>query len=328
MQTKKLRLAVVGCGAIFHNNHLPALRKSTDWEIAFLVDNDHKRIRKVAKDLFCGFSDKPEDIPDNIDACLIATPNFLHAQQSILLLNKGFHVICEKPMALNMQEAESIKECAEKKGKYFFIVHQKRFQPNFIFFKQKYLLKEKMKSVDLSLGNEFGWVSRTNFYHSPEKAGGGVFIDLGVHLLDILVSMTDSIDINEIVFSAPVLTNPVIDTAATCFGVLDNTVPFSLRVSRLAELNNSVRICFENTEYEFSLDNPNSLSVQCVENANNKKIDFETGENADPFYLFWQNVANVILNRQITVRPSMIEDGLKVMRCIEKARDTGRLLLI
>jgi len=327
MQSRKLQLAIIGCGAIFENNHLPALINSKSWQLAFLVDNDHKRIKQFAAKAGCGFSIDINEIPANIDACLIATPNYLHAQQSIDLLERGYHVICEKPMALNVYEAESVLSCVKKSKKYFFIVHQKRFQQNVIYLKEHFIGNDIVKDIDISLGNKFGWVSRTNFYASPEKAGGGAFIDLGVHLLDLLLTIGGSIKLNEIVFSTAQKTDPVIDSGATCFGTVDDHIPFTLRVSRTAALNNSIKINFLNQEVELSLNDPKQISIKKNGKSRFKEINFEITSVEDPFAIYWQNVASVILGNKIIAKPSMIEDGIQVMRCIERAKEIGHIII-
>jgi len=327
LEIKKLRLAIIGCGAIFENNHLPVLIKSYCWQVAFLIDNDYERIKKIAEKLGAGYSININDIPENIDACLIATPNYLHASQSIILLERGYHVICEKPMALNLSEAVSVRICAEKFKRLYFIVHQKRFQQNINYLRKQIVENGNVKSIDISLGNKFGWISRTNFYASPEKSGGGVFIDLGVHLFDILFSLWESVIVNEIIFSAPQKTEPIIDTGVTCFGMIDQNIPFTLRASRVTTLNNSIKVSFLNQDIDVSLSDANKISIIRNDKSSFKNIDFEIGTIADPFNVYWQNVANVIFGNQPLTSPSMIKDGIQVMTCIEKARQIAQIII-
>lgn len=327
MQSKKLQLAVIGCGAIFENNHLPALINSKIWQLAFLVDNDHKRIKQFAAKSNCGFSVNVKDIPSNIDACLIATPNYLHAQQSIDLLERGYHVICEKPMALNLCEAESVLQSAKNSNKHYFIVHQKRFQQNVLYLKKHFMANDIVKAIDISLGNKFGWVSRTFFYDSPQKAGGGALLDLGVHLIDLLLSLWDTIEINESFFSTTFKTNPIIDTGATCIGTINKNIPLTLRVSRITTLSNSIKIKYLSHEIELSLNDPNQISIKMNSDCNCKRIDFEITDEKDSFAIYWENVADVIFENNPIANPSKIQDGIEVMRCIESATEIGEIII-
>mgnify|MGYP000175796351 CR=1 FL=1 len=64
-----------------------------------------------------------------VDAVYIATPNFLHASQSILCMRHGKHVLCEKPMAVTLAECESMVAAAEFNNRHLMIGHNMRFDP-------------------------------------------------------------------------------------------------------------------------------------------------------------------------------------------------------
>src|SRR5258707_6370214 len=63
------------------------------------------------------------------DAVAVCTPNYLHADQSILALEAGAHVLCEKPMCLTTQEADAMIAAAKRTGQQLFVVKQNRFNP-------------------------------------------------------------------------------------------------------------------------------------------------------------------------------------------------------
>src|SRR5215208_808250 len=65
----------------------------------------------------------------NLDALVIGTPNYLHASQTIAALNAGVHVMVEKPMSLNVSEAEKIVEAAENSRAVLMVAHCWRFDP-------------------------------------------------------------------------------------------------------------------------------------------------------------------------------------------------------
>lgn len=67
----------------------------------------------------------------NIDAVYIASPNSLHAEQAMLMLNHGKHVICEKPIASNFSQALEVVQIAEVRGLVFFEAYKSEFLPNF-----------------------------------------------------------------------------------------------------------------------------------------------------------------------------------------------------
>lgn len=325
MPIDKLNIAVIGCGAIFERNHLKGLLESGVWNIQFLIDPDKNILNKYATLLGCGFSTDCNDIPKDIDACLVATPNFLHAAQSIDLIRKGFHVICEKPMALNSKDALEIRKTALEENRHFFVVHQRRFQKNISYLKEQILPFETIKSVDISLGYKFNWISNTNFYASPQKSGGGAIIDLGVHIFDILFCLWKSITWDKMVFSAIELTDPLIDNGFTGFGKLNSTIPFSIRSSRNGNLNNAVRLVTESSIMEASFNDGSLLSI--TDRKTQNKVQLQLGEAEDLFKLYWKSVYGTINGDDITgIRPTDANEGIAILSCIEDARFIGEII--
>src|SRR5262245_46665142 len=103
-QQHRLRIAVVGCGAVTENFHLPVLAGHDGVVISALVDPNTARAENLAK-LYKVSTVLPSSSQLNrriADAALLATPAFLHAPESIDLMRKGFHVLVEKPMALSL----------------------------------------------------------------------------------------------------------------------------------------------------------------------------------------------------------------------------------
>jgi UDP-N-acetylglucosamine 3-dehydrogenase len=73
----------------------------------------------------------------NVDALVVSTPNYLHAPQTIPALNADVHVMVEKPMAMNAQEAEKMCEAAEKSGALLMVPHCWRFDPDVLWLKEQ-----------------------------------------------------------------------------------------------------------------------------------------------------------------------------------------------
>src|SRR5688500_11678286 len=114
---QKVRLAVLGCGAVAQIHHLPAISASEPAEAAVVVDADAERARTVAGRF--GVSESATDyhqVLDRIEAAVIALPNSLHAPVAVDLLRRGVHVLVEKPMALSGREAGEMIAAAEAGG--------------------------------------------------------------------------------------------------------------------------------------------------------------------------------------------------------------------
>jgi len=124
--------------------------------------------------------------PD-VDAVVVALPNFLHAPVSIAALQAGKHVLCEKPMARNAREAEEMLAASRAAGRYLMIHFNYRFTPPAL------ALHDFVQSG--GLGEAYharSWWHRTRgipglggWFTSKEAAGGGPLVDLGVHRLDL-----------------------------------------------------------------------------------------------------------------------------------------------
>ena len=119
-----------------------------------------------------------------VEAAVVATPNFLHAPQAIALLKAGKHVLVEKPMALNVAECDAMIEAARGGGAALMVAHCWRFH-------------DAVRAVrDRITAGEFGEVVKTRGYgvHAgwgpagwfvqKRFAGGGALLDMGVHAID------------------------------------------------------------------------------------------------------------------------------------------------
>ena len=127
---RTLKFAIIGCGRIAHRH-------------AESIINNGKLVAvcDTISDVADSFADKFKSISyyciddliakemDNIDIISICTPNGLHAEHTIKALNSGFHVICEKPMAINRHDCIEMIKAEEINNKRLFIVKQNRFNP-------------------------------------------------------------------------------------------------------------------------------------------------------------------------------------------------------
>ena len=110
---KKLKIAVIGCGGI-SECHLEAYSKNPDVEIYALCDVNEKNLNRRGDEYHVSrrYTDKDQmlaELPE-IDAVSVCTWNAAHAECSIAALNAGKHVLCEKPMAMNAEEAQAMLE--------------------------------------------------------------------------------------------------------------------------------------------------------------------------------------------------------------------------
>lgn len=186
-----LRLAIIGCGAVTENSHLPAVLKDKNLRLAILVDKNISRAKILAtlyyvplvgQDYMRAAEEK------SFDAAIIALPHYLHAPVSIDLLSRGIHVLVEKPMAVSIAECDAMIRAAEQ-GKAVLAVNlPRRFKRGFLFLKEiiKSGLIGEIKNFDIREGVIYNWPVASGFFFRKEEAGGGVLIDTGAHVLDSL----------------------------------------------------------------------------------------------------------------------------------------------
>lgn len=126
-----LKIAVVGCGAFAEQYHLPVLSGHPNIKLQCLVDRDTDRRVRLAKAYkvtsYC--SDVSELCGQGIDGVILATPPSHHCTGTIDLLEHGFHVLVEKPMAFNLADAQSMCTAAASNNRVLSVGVYKRLLP-------------------------------------------------------------------------------------------------------------------------------------------------------------------------------------------------------
>lgn len=184
----KIKIGIIGTGNI-SNSHIQAYLRNPNVELYAFCDINEEQLHTMGEKYGITrlFTDKEEmlKLPE-IDAVSVCTWNSAHAECTIAALNAGKHVLCEKPMALNTQEAEAMKAAAEKNGKLLMIGFVRRYGndckilQDFInndFMGELYYAKATYLRRD---GNPGGW------FGDKSRSGGGPLIDLGVHVIDLV----------------------------------------------------------------------------------------------------------------------------------------------
>ena len=127
-----LGVAIIGCGGIALQNHVPGLSLCPETRIVALCDADASRLEQARQQTGVAFSSTHyEDVlaRDEVQAVIIATPNHTHAPIALAALARGAHVLCEKPLALNAGEAGLMAETADRAGVRHMTAFTYRFVP-------------------------------------------------------------------------------------------------------------------------------------------------------------------------------------------------------
>jgi len=116
---EKIKVAVIGCGRIANMSHLPSYKNNPDVEIKYCCDIIKEKAEKVADEYGAiAITDYHTAISDpEIDAVSICTPNYCHASITIEALRAGKDVLCEKPAARTLEEAQEMQKVQSETGK-------------------------------------------------------------------------------------------------------------------------------------------------------------------------------------------------------------------
>jgi predicted dehydrogenase len=187
----RLRVAIVGCGALAELFYVPAFRclgGTCRATVAALIDSDPARAASVGRHFpDARIGTRLDDIPDDTQVAIVASPAGFHAEQTVALLRRGMHVLCEKPMAPSSAECDAMIAAARSAGRLLAIGHFKRFFPAARQIKdlvesQAFGRVRNFRFVD---GGRFRWPARSRSFFERKSGGGGVLIDAGVHTLDL-----------------------------------------------------------------------------------------------------------------------------------------------
>lgn len=193
---KKLRWLLVGTGDIANKRVAPAIKSEKRSELYAVMDISKERVNNFAKRYSATrvYTDFEKAISDKlVDAVYIATPIFLHKEQSIKALKAGKHTLCEKPLALNVKEAEEIVRTAANTDKNFGVSYFRRFYPRYQM-AQEMLKKDQFGQIVLVRMTYFSWFNPPRddpkyWRVIPEKSGGGPISDMGTHMIDVLIGL-------------------------------------------------------------------------------------------------------------------------------------------
>src|SRR6266571_6309261 len=129
---KQIGIAIIGCGGITLQNHLPGLALCPEAKVVALCDNDAGTLQKasVQTGINVTATEYREIVNrDDVEAVIIATPNFAHAPSALAAIAAGKHVLCEKPLAMSYAEAKQMADAADQAGVRHMTAFTYRFVP-------------------------------------------------------------------------------------------------------------------------------------------------------------------------------------------------------
>lgn len=179
-----VKVGVLGLGRSGWDIHVAGIEKHPNFQLVAVADPDAARREEAQQKFGCEIFASPEELIEKSEAELIvvATPSHTHAPLSIQALEKGRHVLCEKPMAVNLAEADAMITAADKSGAVLTIYQVLRFDPEVVKL-QEILASGKLGPIHFVRLAAYNF-SRRRDWQTLKKFGGGQLNNWGAHLVD------------------------------------------------------------------------------------------------------------------------------------------------
>lgn len=196
---EKIKVGVIGCGKIAQMRHLPEYAANDSCEIVGVYDLNPQRTKEVAEKYQCKAYGSAQELlaDETISAVSVCTANYAHAQDVVAALNAGKDVLCEKPMATNLEECEAMVQAAKQNKKFLMIGHNQRLTKAHMFARN--LIEKGVIGKVLTFRTTFGhggpesWSidsGNKTWFFDKKRAVMGAMADLGVHKTDLIQYLT------------------------------------------------------------------------------------------------------------------------------------------
>jgi len=192
----KVNWALIGCGDIARKRVVPALQKGQDSSLLSICRADAGKAESFAREFGVEkwIADWRESVKDpDINSVYIATPVYQHAEQTIAAAEKGKHVLCEKPMALNTAECTKMIDAVKANNVRLGIAYYRHFYPPVLRIKGIIasgeigdvvtVQAENFENFNLSPGAPRYW------FLQKELSGGGPMMDMGCHRIEVFTNL-------------------------------------------------------------------------------------------------------------------------------------------
>ncbi len=189
-----LKIGVAGCGKIAQVRHIPEYAANENCILTgYFSPNASRAEDMAAKYGGKSYATAEELFASDVDAVSICAANYAHAELTIKALEAGKHVLCEKPMAVTLQECEAMIAAAEKSGKRLMIAQNQRLAKAHM--KARELLEAGEIGRVISFASTFGhggpetWSispGKDTWFFDRKKAAMGAMADLGIHKTDLI----------------------------------------------------------------------------------------------------------------------------------------------
>ncbi|MCB2198268.1 Gfo/Idh/MocA family oxidoreductase [bacterium] len=199
---RPVRLALIGLGGAAQLIHLPILEQMGSIDLVGLADEDRYKLSRVTEKYGVPGHVDIENLirKTNPDVVMICTPTITHLPLALSALEGGAHVIVEKPVTRNLSETKRLQEAARDRSRSVFVAMNQRFRQDVSVLRNFVTADELGKIWRIRSGwlKRFGGWDRSPWLDKKTISGGGVLMDLGIQLLDVILWALDYPDIRRV----------------------------------------------------------------------------------------------------------------------------------
>ncbi len=184
---KRLKWGAAGCGKFMETSFLPALQQLKRSSLFSVYSSDINRAKFISNKFNANYyyNDFETFLQSDIDCVYISGKNSDHHWQVIAAAKAGKHILCEKPLALNFEQAEEMVRICKENGVLLTINYVYRFHP--LVQKTKELIDKNTIGKIISISANFNVnLPPDDNYRFQKEHGGGALRDLGTHMIDLL----------------------------------------------------------------------------------------------------------------------------------------------
>ena len=196
--SERLRWGIIGCGDVVERKSGPSVQRAGRSEIIVLMRRNREKLQTLAEKLGApSWTDRADVVihDPRVDIVYVATPPSSHENYVLEAAKVGKHVLVEKPMAMEAQQAERMVEACERAGVQLFVAYYRRFHPHVL--KMRELIRQGRIGEPLQAFVDIATAPPSDpqaWRLKPEISGGGLFVDVGSHRVDVVVRLLGEIN--------------------------------------------------------------------------------------------------------------------------------------
>jgi len=290
---KEVNWLVIGIGDITRKRVIPAILAEPRSKMYGFVTRDPQKA--AAYEGARSWTTLAEALLDAaIDAVYVASPVYLHAEHTIACLSAGKHVLCEKPMAMDLAEAKTMVAAAQECGRLLGIAYYRRLYPKLLRAKEL-IAQGAIGQPVLAEANYHGWLESEEraWLRDPAVAGGGPLYDVGSHRIDAC----------NFLFGQPLNAKGTLSKAVHALKVEDSAtvlIQYAGGIHAVVDVRWNSRVTRDQfriigTEGEIKLDPLNGPALVIIDKEGKVKEE-QLPPNANVHYPSVENFANAVVD--------------------------------